>query len=85
MDAKFCPQCGNPRSGNFCGKCGYSFLANQGTGNSHSETSQVNESDSETMKLPKGLVRGEGFEAKKHCGNCGLKLTKDSQCIECGE
>ncbi len=29
---KFCPQCGTPRLGNFCGRCGFAFPGEAATG-----------------------------------------------------
>lgn len=86
MEAKFCPQCGTPRLGNFCGKCGFNFKAHGST--SVSSGADVQETITEDLKkrtIPKGLVMGDNFEPKSHCDNCGLKLDKNSKCKECGE
>lgn len=86
MEAKFCPQCGTPRLGNFCGKCGFNFQAHQtGTAVQGSEISETNTDTLSHRALPKGLIRGEKFNANSHCDNCGLKLDKNSNCKECGE
>jgi hypothetical protein len=86
MEAKFCPQCGNPRVGNFCGKCGFNFSAHSSlqAGPVASATDDK-QGELSTRQLPKGLIRGESFNAKSHCDNCGLKLNKQSKCEECGE
>ena len=86
MEAKFCPQCGTPRLGNFCGKCGFNFKAHE----SNNALSGVGENslastDSSHRLLPQGLIMGEKFNPKSHCDNCGLKLDKNSKCKECGE
>lgn len=85
MEAKFCPQCGTARVGNFCGRCGYNFatvISNSGAeSNSDVSSSELN---SNVRALPKGLVRGDAFDQNLHCDNCGLKLKK-SKCEECGE
>lgn len=86
MEAKFCPQCGTPRLGNFCGKCGFNFKAHE----SISVSSDVRElnlesTDSNQRVLPTGLAMGDKFDPKSQCDNCGLKLDKDHKCKECGE
>lgn len=86
MEAKFCPQCGTPRLGNFCGKCGFNFQAHRtGAAVQSPELSETNTDTLSHRALPKGLIRGEKFNPKSHCDNCGLKLDKNSKCKECGE
>lgn len=86
MEAKFCPLCGNPRVGNFCGKCGFNFSAHS-SAQSGSVENAVKEKQAgiSIRQLPNGLVRGESFNAKSNCDNCGLNLNKQSKCDECGE
>lgn len=86
MEAKFCPQCGTPRQGNFCGKCGFNFKAHESTPSTPvSGGSEVDATELSHRALPKGLIMGDKFNPKSHCDNCGLKLDKDSKCKECGE
>lgn len=86
MEAKFCPQCGTPRLGNFCGKCGFNFKAHESINvQSADRENSLDATDSSQRILPKGLIMGEKFNPKSQCDNCGLKFDKNSKCKECGE
>lgn len=86
VDIKFCPQCGAPRLGPFCGGCGlnYGTLNLNGAAASAAFETEDDESSFSLPSLPHGLGYGEAFEPDTDCPNCGSP-SAGATCELCGD
>ena len=97
MEIRFCPQCGTPRQGAFCGGCGVrfeSFLTPASSDVDQPNVSHQTESVVEeivtsvevqqpSFPIPFGMKYGESFDQSQDCWNCGTE-SETAECALCG-
>ena len=96
MEFKFCPECGTPRQGPFCGGCGFSF-GGSGSSQTPSPESVIAQETLPTpaedivgfsvvapsFPVPFGMVYAEQFDETECCWNCGAEHFS-GECELCG-
>ena len=97
MEIRFCPQCGTPRQGSFCGGCGVRFEsftasvspdiepagASPQTESLTEETVTASELQQVSFPIPYGMKYGESFDQSQDCWNCGT-ASDSAECELCG-
>lgn len=84
---KFCPSCGEPREGIYCGMCGVDFVLldtrQEARDGGRSIEDLVGNNQEKVSEQPTSIIRGSSFRKSQHCLNCGMKLANSTQCSRC--